>query len=73
MIKTQNPREILFRIAEDTGVVLLPGSGFQVQHPSGRASLANLQEHQYAAIGASLRKLAEEYYEEFSRTRKRKK
>ncbi len=73
VMKTQNPTEILFRIAEETGVVMLPGSGFKAPHPSGRASLANLQEYEYAAIGTSLRKLAEEYYEEFKKTRKTRK
>jgi len=68
VIKTQNPTEVLFRIADETGVILLPGSGFGVLHPSGRASLANLQEYQYAAIGKSLRKLAEEYYAEFKKS-----
>ena len=70
VMKTQNPTEILFRIAADTGVVLLPGSGFSTRHPSGRASLANLQEYEYAAIGRSLRKLAEEYYAEFKKAGK---
>jgi aspartate 4-decarboxylase len=69
VMKTQNPTEILFRIAEETGVVLLPGSGFKAPHPAARASLANLQEYQYAAIGRSLRKLAEEYYAEFRKTK----
>ncbi|OUJ12349.1 bifunctional aspartate transaminase/aspartate 4-decarboxylase [Acetobacter okinawensis] len=53
---------ILFRIAEETGVVLLPGDGFAVKRPSARASLANLNEYQYAAIGTALRRMAEEYY-----------
>ncbi|MCA1955555.1 bifunctional aspartate transaminase/aspartate 4-decarboxylase [Zymomonas sp.] len=57
--------EILFRIAEETGIVLLPGEGFGVQKPAARASLANLSEYQYAAIGRSLRKLADEYYQAF--------
>ena len=70
MLSTQNPTDILFRIAEETGVVLLPGSGFKAPHPAGRASLANLQEFQYAAIGRSLRKLAEEYYAEFKASKK---
>ena len=65
ILKNKNPTELLFRIADEAGVVLLPGKGFAVQHPSARASLANLNEYQYAAIGSSLRKLAEEYYAEF--------
>lgn len=67
VLKTQNPTEVLFRIADETGVVLLPGKGFGVMHPSARASLANLNEYQYAAIGTSLRKLSEEYFEIFSK------
>lgn len=70
VLKTQNPTDILFRIADETGIVLLPGSGFGVQHPSGRASLANLNEYQYAAIGAALRKLAAEYHAEYEKAKK---
>lgn len=65
VVKTKNPNELLFRIADESGVVLLPGKGFAVRHPSGRVSLANLNEYQYKAIGASLHKLACEYHEEF--------
>lgn len=72
VLKTQNPTEILFRVADETGVVLLPGSGFGVKHPSGRASLANLNEYQYSAIGISLRKLADEYYEEYRKKKSKK-
>ncbi|WP_435232370.1 hypothetical protein [Methylobacterium sp. sgz302542] len=39
------PNELLFRIADETGIVLLPGRGFGTQHPSGRASLASLAGH----------------------------
>ncbi|MBJ9985265.1 bifunctional aspartate transaminase/aspartate 4-decarboxylase [Acinetobacter sp. S40] len=72
VMKTKNPTELLFRVADETGVVLLPGSGFGVQHPSARASLANLNEFQYAAIGDSLRRFAEESYQEYLKTRKKK-
>ncbi len=54
--------ELLFRIADETGIVLLPGRGFGTPHPSGRASLANLNEFEYARIGRALRSMAEEYY-----------
>lgn len=56
------PNELLFRIADETGIVLLPGRGFGTQHPSGRASLANLNEFEYARIGRALRKMADEYH-----------
>jgi len=72
VIKNKNPTELLFRVADETGVVLLPGSGFGVSHPSARASLANLNEYQYAAIGNSLRKFAEETYREYQQVTKKK-
>ena len=72
VMKTKNPTELLFRVADETGVVLLPGSGFGVMHPSARASLANLNEYQYAAIGNSLRKFAEETFKEYESLTKKK-
>lgn len=54
--------ELLFRIADETGIVLLPGRGFGTPHPSGRASLANLNEFEYARIGRALRSMADEYF-----------
>lgn len=59
--------ELLFRIADETGIVLLPGRGFGTKQPSGRASLANLNEYEYAQIGQALRRLADEYYAEFKK------
>ncbi len=58
--------ETLFRIAEESGVVLMPGQGFGDTHPSGRVSLANLNEYDYASIGTSIRKLLDKYYEKYS-------
>ena len=60
--KNYSHNELLFRIASETGVVLLPGKGFGSQHPSGRVSLANLNEYQYAQIGRLLNNMAKEYY-----------
>ena len=57
--------DLLFRIADETGIVLLPGRGFGTKHPAGRVSLANLNEYQYASIGRALRGMADQYYEEF--------
>jgi aspartate 4-decarboxylase len=56
------PNEALFRIAEETSIVLLPGRGFGGKQASGRVSLANLNEYDYANIGRSLRGLASEYF-----------
>ncbi|MRG57204.1 bifunctional aspartate transaminase/aspartate 4-decarboxylase [Phyllobacterium sp. SYP-B3895] len=68
--KNVAPTELLFRIASDTGIVLLPGSGFGTLHPSGRASLANLNEFEYANIGRSLRKLADQIYADYKGKKK---
>lgn len=72
IMKNKNPTELLFRIADEIGVVLLPGSGFGVEHPSARASLANLNEYQYAAIGHSLKRFADESYQEYLEFTKKK-
>ncbi|TPQ33734.1 bifunctional aspartate transaminase/aspartate 4-decarboxylase [Cupriavidus pinatubonensis] len=66
VLASVEPNELLFRLAEDAGVVLLPGRGFGTRHPSGRVSLANLNESDYAKIGRSIRKLFEEYVEKYN-------
>ncbi|MEO5686807.1 MAG: bifunctional aspartate transaminase/aspartate 4-decarboxylase [Burkholderiaceae bacterium] len=55
----------LFRLAEETGVVLLPGNGFEVVNTSARVSLANLTEFEYAAIGRFTRQVLDEYHADF--------
>ena len=57
--------DFLFRLAKETGVVLLPGKGFEDIHPSARVSLANLREHDYQAIGHFARHVLDEYYQMF--------
>ncbi|MFC7067799.1 bifunctional aspartate transaminase/aspartate 4-decarboxylase [Brucella rhizosphaerae] len=68
--KNISPTELLFRIADETGIVLLPGTGFGTQQPAGRASLANLNEYEYAAIGRALRRMADEVYQKEFKSRK---
>ena len=65
-VKQSSTGDMLFRIADETGIVLLPGRGFGSDRPSGRASLANLNEYEYAAIGRALRKMADELYAQYS-------
>ncbi|MET3139827.1 aspartate 4-decarboxylase [Undibacterium sp. GrIS 1.2] len=55
----------LFRLAQETGVVLLPGNGFDVIDTSARVSLANLTEIEYAAIGKFTRHVLDECYQDF--------
>jgi len=66
MLAKKEPLEMLFRLADEGGVVLLPGKGFGTRHPSARASLANLDEYDYTKIGSVIRNLADEYYQEFA-------
>jgi len=68
ILAKKEPLEMLFRLAEEGGVVLLPGKGFGALHPSARASLANLNEYDYTKIGCVIRRLAEEYFQEFSKS-----
>lgn len=70
--KTFTANELLFRIADETGIVLLPGRGFGTQHPSGRASLANLNEYEYARIGRALRDMADEYHRQFTKKKSKR-
>ena len=52
------PTDILFRLAEQTGIVLLNGSGFEGPEWSVRVSLANLNDVDYEQIGQAMMKVA---------------
>ena len=67
MVKRLKPNEALFRLAEETGVILLPGRGFGTAHASARVSLANLNEYDYTNIGTAIRKLALEFHTLFEK------
>ncbi|GGA81325.1 aminotransferase [Neiella marina] len=55
----------LFQLAQATGVILLPGKGFDTVNASVRVSLANLTHHEYELIGRETRKVLDQYYAEF--------
>lgn len=56
-----HPVDILFRLAEESSIVLLSGGGFHGPEWSIRISLANLNDESYAKIGEVLHKILEEY------------
>ena len=56
-----HPLDIVFRLAEDHGIVLLNGSGFAAPDWSVRISFANLDDHVYDDIGRALRAIARGY------------
>ena len=55
------PVDILFRLAEQSGIVLLNGGGFYGPAWSVRVSLANLDDGAYAQIGRELHRALESY------------
>ncbi|MYW65983.1 bifunctional aspartate transaminase/aspartate 4-decarboxylase [Streptomyces sp. SID8379] len=59
------PVDPLFRLAEQTGVVLLNGGGFEGPEWSVRVSLANLDDLDYLKIGHHLREIFNAYTEEW--------
>lgn len=59
------PLDIVLRLASDTSVVLLNGSGFAGPDWSVRASLANLTKDDYEVIGKAIDKIMEGYHQEF--------
>jgi len=65
LLATKNPLEILLRLADEAGIVLLPGKGFGTPHPSARVSLANLDGADYARIGRSVRSMLDDYAAEY--------
>jgi aspartate 4-decarboxylase len=66
LMKNTEPSELLFRLAREARVVLLPGRGFGTPHPSGRVSLANLNESDYRKIGRAIRTLLSDYVERYN-------
>jgi len=66
MLKNTEPSEMLFKLAREAHVVLLPGRGFGTAHPSGRVSLANLNEADYRKIGRAIRALIGDYVERYN-------
>lgn len=62
---TYQPLDVVLRLARETSVVLLNGSGFAGPYWSVRASLANLTKDDYVVIGKAVRKILESYHDEY--------
>ena len=63
--------DVLFRLAEHSGVVLMHGGGFGGPEWSVRVSLANLPEDTYPKIGQYLRERAMTYVDEWKASQRR--
>jgi aspartate 4-decarboxylase len=61
MKENVHPLDIVFRLAEDHGIVLLNGSGFEAPDWSVRVSFANLDDHVYDDLGRAVRAVARSY------------
>jgi aspartate 4-decarboxylase len=69
--KHVHPLDLAFRLAEDHGIVLLNGSGFEAPNWSLRVSLANLDDEAYEEIGRGVRSIARGYRQAFEASRQR--
>ncbi|MDE5594596.1 MAG: bifunctional aspartate transaminase/aspartate 4-decarboxylase, partial [Muribaculaceae bacterium] len=65
------PLDIVLRLAKETSVVLLNGSGFAGPDWSVRASLANLTEKDYIMIGKAINEILDSYHHDFLKTKKK--
>jgi aspartate 4-decarboxylase len=54
----------LIKLAEETGIVCLPGAGFAGPKNTIRVSLANLEDKAYSTIGKSIAKMIDDYYQD---------
>lgn len=67
-----HPLDIAFKIAEDHGIVLLNGSGFDAPDWSARVSFANLPDEAYEKIGRAVRSVARGYVEAYRASTRQK-
>jgi aspartate 4-decarboxylase len=72
LAKNYECTDVLFRLAEKSGVVLMHGGGFGGPDWSVRVSLANLREDTYPKIGQYLKEAAEGYVEEWRASKAKK-
>jgi aspartate 4-decarboxylase len=63
--KHVHPLDLAFRLAENYGIVLLNGGGFNAPDWSLRVSLANLGDEVYEDIGRGVRSVARSYRDAF--------
>lgn len=63
------PIDFVWRLAEEKGIVLMDGGGFDAPEMSVRVSLANLFKEDYAKIGKGISDLLEEYRHEWETDR----
>ena len=65
-----HPLDLAFRLAEQHGIVLLNGGGFEAPDWSLRVSLANLADDVYDDIGRGVRSIARGYRDAFEASKR---
>lgn len=68
--KTYSPLDVVFRLANETSLVLLNGGGFAGPEWSVRVSLANLNEKDYVKTGQGIKRILDEYAVKWQESRK---
>ena len=68
--KNVHPLDLAFRLAENHGIVLLNGGGFDAPDWSLRVSLANLADEVYDDIGRGVRSIARGYRDAFEASKR---
>ena len=68
--KNIHPLDLAFRLAENHGIVLLNGGGFEAPDWSLRVSLANLPDDVYDDIGRGVRSIARGYRDAFEASKR---
>src|SRR5438874_4594179 len=68
-----HPLDLAFRLAEDHGIVLLNGGGFEAPNWSLRVSLANLPDEAYEDIGRGVRTVARGYRDAYEASKRAEK
>lgn len=64
------PIDFVLRLAEEHGIVLMDGGGFDAPALSVRVSLANLPDESYARIGQAIINLVDDYHAQWRQNRK---
>jgi len=59
--KNYEPLDVVFRLAQETSLVLLNGGGFDAPEWSIRTSLANLKREDYVRIGKGIASILHSY------------
>ena len=69
--KNVHPLDLAFRLAEDHGIVLLNGGGFEAPNWSLRVSLANLPDQAYDDIARGVRSVARGYRDAYMASKRK--